>query len=439
MCVGNWGVSVFLANIDGRAHHSKQFTTKAVRHLAIVGLAAYYVPLAAPFVLFGRLTRELPSTWNTQVASVAAAILAALLFRRVSSYPGARAFSYVVPAYSITFGIAAAGLLLLRVPYSGPMLLTGYIATMALSFLLPIFEKTQTGVFYYVPSGAIDSLAKEIPFVKWVRLEHPILPSDTSASIVADLRSDHSAEWERMLAQAAIAGRTVYHMKQLGESMTGRVQIEHLSENSFGSLIPALAYRGIKRTIDVISAVILLPILAIPMMLIASLVKLSSPGPALFRQSRMGYRGIPFLMLKFRTMTQVTVSDDICERAAAITKDSDSRITSVGRFLRKSRMDELPQIFNILKGEMSWIGPRPEAIPLSKWYEEEIPFYSYRHIVRPGITGWAQVNQGHVAEIADVNRKLQFDFYYIKFFSFWLDILIALKTIRIIITGVGAK
>jgi len=122
-----------------------------------------------------------------------------------------------------------------------------------------------------------------------------------------------------------------------------------------------------------------------------------------------------------------------------VTRDGDDRITRVGRFLRKTRLDELPQAWNILKGEMSWIGPRPEASELANWYEDQIPFYAYRHIVRPGITGWAQVNQGHVADVDEVRAKLRFDFYYIKNLSLWLDLLIALKTIRVVLGGIGAK
>ncbi|MEY4722300.1 MAG: hypothetical protein RIQ46_2025, partial [Pseudomonadota bacterium] len=104
-----------------------------------------------------------------------------------------------------------------------------------------------------------------------------------------------------------------------------------------------------------------------------------------------------------------------------------------------TRIDELPQAINVLKGEMSWIGPRPEAAKLSEWYEAEIPFYRYRHVVRPGITGWAQVNQGHVAEIDDIRTKLQYDFYYIRNFSLWLDILIIMKTAKTVFTGFGHK
>ena len=103
------------------------------------------------------------------------------------------------------------------------------------------------------------------------------------------------------------------------------------------------------------------------------------------------------------------------------------------------RIDELPQIINIIRGEMSWIGPRPEALKLSTWYEGIIPFYRYRHVVRPGITGWAQVNQGHVTSLDDADVKLQYDFFYVKHFSLWLDILVLLRTVRVVLTGHGAK
>jgi lipopolysaccharide/colanic/teichoic acid biosynthesis glycosyltransferase len=152
----------------------------------------------------------------------------------------------------------------------------------------------------------------------------------------------------------------------------------------------------------------------------------------------MGYGGRTVTMFKFRSMTHRPEQTED-PRAAAVTRNADQRVTRVGRFLRRYRIDELPQAFNVLRGEMSWIGPRPEAIPLSLWYERELPFYRYRHIVRPGITGWAQVNQGHVAEVDDVLWKLHYDFYYIKNFSFWVDLLIVARTIRTMLTGFGAR
>ncbi|TIW44155.1 MAG: polyprenyl glycosylphosphotransferase, partial [Mesorhizobium sp.] len=173
------------------------------------------------------------------------------------------------------------------------------------------------------------------------------------------------------------------------------------------------------------------------LLFVAIAVKLDSAGPALFKQKRMGYRGNIYEVYKFRTMKLSAVAGD--EKDEAITKAGDTRITRLGQFLRKSRIDELPQAINILRGEMSWIGPRPEALVLSKWYEAELPFYRYRHIVRPGITGWAQVNQGHVAAVDDVLEKLHYDFYYIKNFSPWLDVLIVFRTIRTMLTGFGAR
>jgi lipopolysaccharide/colanic/teichoic acid biosynthesis glycosyltransferase len=167
-------------------------------------------------------------------------------------------------------------------------------------------------------------------------------------------------------------------------------------------------------------------------------VRLDSAGPALFRQQRVGYRGRPFTLLKFRTMHNASVpaSSDIL---SAITQPDDARITRIGAVLRRRQRDELPQIINILRGDTSWIGPRPEAVALSAWYQAEIPFYRYRHVVRPGISGWAQVNQGHVHGVEDVRRKLQFDFYYIRNFSVWLDLLIVIRTLQTMLSGFGHR
>ena len=150
----------------------------------------------------------------------------------------------------------------------------------------------------------------------------------------------------------------------------------------------------------------------------------------------MGFRGKEFDVLKLRTMSEGHDGED---RDLSITKSGDQRVTKAGAFLRRTRLDELPQIYNILRGEMSWIGPRPEAVSLSEWYEREIPFYRYRHMVRPGISGWAQVNQGHVTEVGEVLEKLQYDFYYVKNLSYWLDIIIVLRTVKVVLSGFGAK
>ena len=289
--------------------------------------------------------------------------------------------------------------------------------------------------YLVVPGGKVD-LVRTLPALIFDTLSKPELPQTRNAGFIADLHHDHEPEWERLLAEAALSGKPVYHYKQIWEAGTGQVQIEHLSENSFGSLIPSLAYGKVKRVTDLILCVLLLPVI-LPVMVAAGIaIKLDSKGPICFRQARMGFRGKIFRVCKFRTM-EVTHNGE--DRDSSQTKPGDKRITKIGRFLRKTRIDELPQIWNILLGQMSWIGPRPEAISLSEWYEQELPFYRYRHIVRPGISGWAQVNQGHVTTLGEADHKLQFDFYYIKNISYWLDILIFFKTLRVVITGFGAK
>ena len=290
-------------------------------------------------------------------------------------------------------------------------------------------------LYYLVPGGRVE-LVKELRAAPVLMLEDPELTGLPDCAIVADLNADLEPEWERFLAEAAISGRPVYHYKQVWEAETGKVQIEHLSENGFGALVPSFAYQKVKRTIDMVLSVAALPFV-VPLIAICALaIKLDGEGPVFFRQSRMGYRGREFDVLKLRTMTEACDGKD---RALSVTRVGDQRITKVGSFLRRIRLDEVPQIFNILRGEMSWVGPRPEAVSLSQWYEAEIPFYRYRHIVRPGISGWAQVNQGHVAEVNQVEEKLQYDFYYIKNLSYWLDIVIAFRTVKVVLSGFGAK
>lgn len=376
---------------------------------------------------------------NTTIAAMIAVVLSVLMYRRVTSFPGIRAFRFVLPTYAGVFGGVLAIILVARLDYNRTMLTLSFGFSLVAAFGSAFYVlRRATRRFYLVPFGRWE-IAFKSPNTEWIVMDAPVIPDDPEAVIVADLRFDHEQAWEQMLAHAAVGGKPVYHIKQLRESLTGRVSIEHISENSFGSMLPNLAYRKVKRAVDLVSALILIPILILPLALVALAIKLDSPGPILFRQKRMGYRGHPFRIFKFRTMRVAGPDQADDARNAAMTGDNDPRITRLGRFLRRSRIDELPQILNIISGEMSWIGPRPEAVPLSVWYEQEIPFYFYRHIVRPGITGWAQVNQGHVSDIEAVSTKLGYDFYYIQNFSAWLDVLITLRTISTMLNGFGSR
>ncbi|RHW16654.1 sugar transferase [Sphingomonas gilva] len=404
--------------------------------LAVGWIVAALLPALVRFGFDpGSFARDAPAKLSI-VGAMIGITIGIYLARRMGSFPGAQSLTYVIPAFLLSFGGVAFAFFVLRLPYSRGLIAACFILSVLTFFWIGVLLLRRQRVhLYMVPGGRVEHV-KAISGVDCVPMAEPVVPLDRHSAIVADLHHDLDPAWERMLAVAALSGRPVYHFKQISESLTGRVQIEHLSENSFGSLVPNLAYHKLKRLADVALCLVLLPILALPMALVALAIRLDSPGPIFFRQERTGYGGVLFRVVKFRTMVN---GGEVASRDAAITRDNDARITKLGRFLRKSRIDELPQLFNVLRGEMSWIGPRPEAVPLSRWYEAELPFYVYRHIVRPGITGWAQVNQGHVAELADVDVKLQYDFYYIKNFSAWLDLLIALRTVKIILSGFGAR
>ncbi len=228
----------------------------------------------------------------------------------------------------------------------------------------------------------------------------------------------------------------VTDFNQFVEAVAGKVPIEYLSARWFFEELSAhdkRYYWYAKRTLDVLFSLIGL-CLTLPFLpLIAFLIKLDSRGPVFYSQTRIGRDNLPFLLWKLRTMVL-----DADKNNVHWTTDNDSRITMVGRLLRKMRVDELPQLFNILKGDMTLIGPRPEAVSLVELYRREIPFYQERHMVTPGITGWAQINYSYGNSIEDALEKLKYDLYYIKNRGFILDAIIFLRTIRIVLTGKGA-
>ena len=378
-----------------------------------------------------------PPSINALIGNAIAVVIAFWTRLSIETYPGIRRSLVILPAALTGHGVVVVWFLLTRFPYDRIGLAGGFLLHVFWLYLLYIYaERRLLRRIAIVPFGRTESLTS-IQGVDWHVLKRPQLHDTRSCNaIVADFSAELPDEWEAFLADAALAGRIVYQVKQLSESLTGRVELEQLSENSFGSLLPARGYFHLKGVIDFSVAILLLPFIAPLIAIIAVAIRTDSPGPVFFRQKRVGHAGRPISVYKFRTMHCVDVTD---EREAAMTRDGDGRVTRVGRVLRHLRIDELPQIFNILKWEMSWIGPRPEAQVLSVWYTSEIPFYRYRHVVKPGISGWAQVNQGHVAEVGEVHRKLQFDFYYIKYFSPWLDILIVFRTIKTMLTGWGAR
>ena len=383
-----------------------------------------------------------PPVANTLFGNLIAVAMSFWMRLSVETYPGIRRSYVILPSALTGHGIVVFWFLATRFPYDRIGLVLGFLLHVLWLYSLYIYaERRIRRRIAVVPFGAVDGLAA-IDGVDWFTMSRARLHDARGChAIVADFSADLPDEWEGFLADAALAGRMVYQVKQLRESLTGRVELEQLSENSFGSLVPARGYFHLKTAIDFLAAALILP-LALPVMAVAAVaILLDDGGPVLFRQRRLGHAGRVFMAYKFRTMAMIDIDgdDESGLRKALATDDGDPRVTRVGAALRRYRVDELPQIFNILQGQMSWIGPRPEPEVLTHWFIAEIPFYRYRHVVKPGISGWAQVNQGYVSGLDGINLKLQYDFYYIKYFSPWLDLLILLRTIKTMLTGWGAR
>jgi sugar transferase (PEP-CTERM system associated) len=240
------------------------------------------------------------------------------------------------------------------------------------------------------------------------------------------------------LLEMKLEGVTFDHLPSVYEEYTGKIAVENLRPSW---LIFSAGFKksrtldAVKRTLDVALAAVGL-VVGLPLMLLIALaVKLTSPGPVLYHQRRVGLRGHVFMVHKFRSMRQ---DAEAATGAVWANPDGDPRVTPIGRFMRAMRLDELPQLWNILVGEMSFVGPRPERPEFVTDLTEVIPYYGQRHIVRPGLTGWAQVCYTYGASTEDALQKLQFDLYYIKHRSIGLDLYIMFETIRTVLLRKGA-
>jgi exopolysaccharide biosynthesis polyprenyl glycosylphosphotransferase len=224
------------------------------------------------------------------------------------------------------------------------------------------------------------------------------------------------------------------HAVSVYEQHSGRTPLSYLTNENFIELASRPFYHYLKRIPGLVLSC-LIGVVMLPVMLITALIiKLESGGPVFFTQQRIGKNGNLFTLYKFRSMVASS------ERAGSqFAQKEDKRITVFGRFIRKFRIDELPQLWNVIRGDMNLIGPRPEQPVFADFFKEEIPFYAYRHRIRPGITGWAQIKDGYAADTDATVRKLEYDLYYIKNLSFSLDLLIIYATMKTVLTGFGSR
>lgn len=260
---------------------------------------------------------------------------------------------------------------------------------------------------------------------------------DVGGLVMAGSASSFPPELRKKLAQAHLDGLRVYTAEAFAEAVFRKVLLREVDDewvlDRELALAQSASYARVKQALDRGIALGLL-ILFLPVMAITALaILMLDGGPILYRQNRYGQKGVVFPLSKFRTMKRRA------EEGSIYTEEGDERITALGRFLRPTRLDELPQLWNVLVGDMSLIGPRAEWVRCVERYEEEIPFYHLRHEVPPGLTGWAQVNFPYGASVEDTREKLRYDLYYIRNHSFLLDFQIVLKTIYVVLAKAGGK
>ncbi len=253
--------------------------------------------------------------------------------------------------------------------------------------------------------------------------------------VVAKSLTGLPEQFAKRLIAAQFNGNRIYTYESFLSSELKIIPPSELSLNWALSegfrLNRSVTYDRIKRLSDIISASVGLVLLSPVILVTALAVRLTSRGPVIFRQTRVGKKESPFTLNKFRTMTVGS------ENGSKYTAENDTRLTRIGKFLRKTRIDELPQLWNVLKGDMSLIGPRAEWVELVNDYEQKFPCYHFRHAVKPGITGWAQVNYSYGQNDADTLEKLNYDLYYVRRYSLVLDVTIFVKTVYIVLFGRG--
>jgi sugar transferase (PEP-CTERM system associated) len=257
-----------------------------------------------------------------------------------------------------------------------------------------------------------------------------------SRVVIAELDARNREKLAATLLDSRLRGLHVNDAVDFYEEVSGKIWVEALNPQWFvytDGFNRSRAGACLKRCFDVTFALLLILFAAPLLALIAIAIKLDSAGPALFRQVRVGLHGKTFVIYKFRSMCL----DAEAQTGPAWAAECDERVTRVGRLLRIFRLDELPQFFNVLKGDMSMVGPRPERPHFVDQLERQIPFYGLRHYLKPGITGWAQVRYLYGASVGDSREKLQYDLYYAKHKSFRCDLAILLKTVRIVLLGRG--
>lgn len=376
------------------------------------------------------------STLNTLASGIVCAMLFALSF--IASLLLAalrrRRLSYMATALItlIVFNLGAVVLSAARIPisYSGLLL----CLPLALAGMLVAARHLQRGSLERIGlldfPGADDVIALfgERAVSKVIE---PVADNLAFDRILIDGKTHHSAKWSRYLTIASMRGVEVMPWEAEYEWHSGMVNIATFDFSHLAYSPEQLYYTRAKRVLDLVLLVLSLPVVFPLGALVWLYIRIIDGGPSIFVQTRRGYAGRYFRMLKFRTMR--------LGAQGGATGPADTRILPGCRLLRRFRIDELPQLINIWRGEMSWIGPRPESMELAQRYEREIPEYAFRLLALPGLSGWAQVNHGYTSTVLEARTKLAYDLYYLKNISFDLDLEITVRTIKTLFARKGTR
>jgi lipopolysaccharide/colanic/teichoic acid biosynthesis glycosyltransferase len=422
------------------------------RRNLVVAVALDVAALIAALIASSQWTFGQPNPWaarpgsTTMLAALFGGGLAGLYlaYRPAAEGPYRPSYGRVLSVAGVMLGTTAVAVVLTRAFWSRAYVLTATATWLGLALAHRWVRRrrpwTESMVLITSEKALTDDLLGSVHANVIAVLDPsgagPDEPPPPGTTIAIDLRSVLSDEMARFVSSSSIAGYPMRSLVSTYEEHTGRLPIIHLMEG-WELTIPLLGNRGyvrLKRIVDTMLVLATAPITIAFGLLLALAIKLESPrGAVLFHQERVGLEGKPFTLHKFRTMR---VGSGVEAQFAA---KADDRLTRVGRVIRRIRFDELPQLWNVLRGELSLVGPRPEQEPFVERFTDTIPFYGHRHLVRPGLTGWSQVNFGYADSEADTVEKLSYDLYYVKHVSPWLDLEVLGRSVWTVISGFGAR
>jgi lipopolysaccharide/colanic/teichoic acid biosynthesis glycosyltransferase len=402
------------------------------------------------WAVFGGLA---PAAWQVPDGASLTPLIA-LLFggATLGSYASRLAWANAVPrpSYGRAIGIALAavattaiGIVILRPYWSRPLLITTVVVWVVLMLAHRAVRRMRPWTETMIIVTGEKQLADEIRDTEHVDVLAVFDPIETppgdpvpeGTTVVVDLRAVLSDEMAQFVSSSNLAGYRIRPLVEVYEEHTDRLPIVHLTDGwEITRPVARSGYAPVKRLIDVAAVALLAPIWLPLGAIVWVVVKIGSRGPAIYAQKRVGREDRKFTLYKFRTMVDGAEND-----GPQFTALDDPRIVPGGSFLRKSRLDEIPQLWNVMRGDLTIIGPRPERVEFVAQFEQSIPFYASRHIIRPGVTGWAQVKYGYADDEAETVEKLAYDLYYVKHSSLALDLQIFGLSIWTVLTGSGAR